>query len=98
MNDPMQDIRLLKEAVERAIQETHMNMVSFSVSPGEDGIPDSVSLILQVDPAILSNQPDIDNIFNSLVADIQRDEVEDAKIKTLEDTLDKLKAFLEDDE
>jgi len=89
--DPMEKIKKLREAVDQAISDMDLERVSFTIIPGENGVPDTVAMLLKVNGNIFKSaeQRQIDSAFDELVLNI--DAFDDAKKR-----LDDLKGMISD--
>jgi hypothetical protein len=89
--NPMEKIKKLREAIDKAISDMDLERVSFTIIPGENGVPDTAAMLLKVKGDIFKSaeQRQIDSAFDELVLNI--DAFDDAKKK-----LDNLKGMISD--
>ena len=89
--NPMEKIKKLREAIDKAISDMDLERVSFTIIPGENGVPDTAAMLLKVNGDIFKSaeQRQIDSAFDELVLNI--DAFDDAKKK-----LDNLKGMISD--
>jgi hypothetical protein len=98
-DNPVDKIRLLRNAIDRAIEDSHFKRIAFSVNPGDENEPDNIIIIFELDPDILKSedQIQIDNQFDSLIAGIATDERSDAKKQEVNKHIEDLKEWLNED-
>jgi hypothetical protein len=70
--NPMEQIKKLREAVDKALEGLDVERLSFTIIPGENGEDDSLGMMIKVNPRALmsAEQKDIDSAFNDLISGI----------------------------
>jgi hypothetical protein len=85
MDNPMDSLRKLMESIDKALEEIHVHRVGFTAVPGEDGQPDNIAMIFEVNKEAFmsSDQIRIDSEFDNLISGIIHEDAEEKKMSEI---------------
>jgi hypothetical protein len=91
MDDPVANIKRLRDAIDEALKDLHLDRLTFTLLPGEnDNDLDTVGLVFKISPkALLSGeQLEIDDQFDKLISSINEDTTTEEKKKQIKDIVE----------
>ena len=99
LTNPIDKIKLLRDAIDRVVEDSYFKRIAFSVNPGDESEPDNIIIIFEVDSDILKSEDQIkiDNEFDSLIAGIAKDKISDKKQQEVNKHIEDLKEWLNED-
>lgn len=97
--NPMDEIKKLKDAIDKALEDLDIERMSFTIIPGENGQQDTLGMIFKINPRALmsAEQRNIDSAFEELMSGLVLDSSNDEAIEKMNNVKKMISDWMDDE-